>query len=642
VITHLALENWRAYRSLDLAVEAGTTFLVAPNGVGKSSVLEAVRWALGGGHVETRPSMVRKGHTTATVAVTVSLPAGPLVVTRTLSVARARPVATTTATLAGAAVDEAHAYRLLEESWTADARFVSRTAFLTEDLRRDSDDPNLRAHLCRAYSLDDLQRAIAEIEPVLAALSKSLKASRAELSGTRDQLAAAGAEAARFGAELDRARDVVEAARAAHAEIRTALEEARAAAARHAAAQAWREGRDRLLAQAAPVAPDAVAAATAGPASEPLDVALAAVESRLGAEVEALRADQATLRARLEAAETALAALHEAGAACPVCLRELDDASRARAEDAHRLALENAADHLARLDEARAPAALDGVRCLAREAAALGPPPEDGGPADLDALVAAEAQAVAVLEAAAAGLREAELNHAAAEERVEAVRADLAAADALTEQYRAEAILEAGRAALHNTVTAVLGRQLEPLAAEVNRRWEAVFPDRPNLHLTPDGTMTRAIDDAHLEFGAFSAGEQTVAKLMMRLTTLLSTTTVPFCWIDEPLEHLDPSSRQLVASTLAHLTGPPPLRGPNAVTGLRGPNAVTGLRGPNAVAGLRGPNAVAGLRGPNAVAGLAQIFVTTYEEPLARRLAELQPDRVRVQYLRTAPVPSAR
>jgi chromosome segregation ATPase len=380
VITHLALENWRAYRSLDLAVEAGTTFLVAPNGVGKSSVLEAVRWALGGGHVETRPSMVRKGHTTATVAVTVSLPAGPLVVTRTLSVARARPVATTTATLAGAAVDEAHAYRLLEESWTADARFVSRTAFLTEDLRRDSDDPNLRAHLCRAYSLDDLQRAIAEIEPVLAALSKSLKASRAELSGTRDQLAAAGAEAARFGAELDRARDVVEAARAAHAEIRTALEEARAAAARHAAAQAWREGRDRLLAQAAPVAPDAVAAATAGPASEPLDVALAAVESRLGAEVEALRADQATLRARLEAAETALAALHEAGAACPVCLRELDDASRARAEDAHRLALENAADHLARLDEARAPAALDGVRRLAREAAALGPRPRTAAP----------------------------------------------------------------------------------------------------------------------------------------------------------------------------------------------------------------------------------------------------------------------
>ena len=80
-----------------------------------------------------------------------------------------------------------------------------------------------------------------------------------------------------------------------------------------------------------------------------------------------------------------------------------------------------------------------------------------------------------------------------------------------------------------------------------------------------------------------------VAKLMMRLTTLLVTTKVPFCWIDEPLEHLDQRSRHLVGSMLAHLS---------------------------------------------TTAGLEQVFVTTYEEALARRLAELQPDRVRVKYLR--------
>ena len=176
--------------------------------------------------------------------------------------------------------------------------------------------------------------------------------------------------------------------------------------------------------------------------------------------------------------------------------------------------------------------------------------------------------------------------------KVEAIRTDLETASALTEQYRAEALLEAAKAALDQTITTVLGRQLEPVAAEVNRRWEAVFPDRPNLHVMPDGQMSRVIDGDQLEFGAFSAGEQTVAKLMMRLTTLLATTTVPFCWVDEPLEHLDPVSRQLVGSTLAHLS---------------------------------------------AAGGLEQIFVTTYEEPLARRLAELQPDRVRVQYLRTEP-----
>ena len=116
-----------------------------------------------------------------------------------------------------------------------------------------------------------------------------------------------------------------------------------------------------------------------------------------------------------------------------------------------------------------------------------------------------------------------------------------------------------------------------------------MFPDRPNLKLMPDGTMSRDAGGFPLAFTAFSAGEKMVARLMMRLTTLLVTTKVPFCWVDEPLEHLDPRSRHLVGSMLAHLSTTP---------------------------------------------GLEQIFVTTYEELLARRLAELQPGRVRVEYLR--------
>jgi DNA repair exonuclease SbcCD ATPase subunit len=583
VITHIAIENWRAYRELDLDIDPGTTFLVAPNGVGKSSLLEAVRWALGAGHVPERPSMIRQGHTAAHVTVTLALPAGVLAVTRSLKAARTKVTASTTATLDGREVGEEEAVRLLEEAWTANARFVSRTAFLTEDLRRDAEDPNLRTHLCRAYSLDDLQRAIADIEPVLAQLSKSLKASRAELSGTRDQLEAAAAELEALASGVGAAREQVDVARNAHAEARASLDRARASAALRAAAEAWRARHEGLLALALPLV-------GALPPDTSLADALVALEDRLSALVDSTRARQADLRARLAAAEASLATLHDAGAACPTCLRALDDDSRDRAEDLHRATVDAVGKDLARLDDTAAAATLETVRGLARQAAALGPAPEPPEATDLDAHVDAEALAQAALEAAVAGQREAEMKAAAALARVEAIRTDLDAADALTERYRAEALLEAGKAALHQTVTTVLGRQLEPLAAEVNRRWEAVFPDRPNLHLTPDGELSRDIDGAPLEFAAFSAGEQTVAKLMMRLTTLLATTTVPFCWIDEPLEHLDPVSRQLVGSTLAHLS---------------------------------------------AAGGLEQIFVTTYEEPLARRLAELQPGRVRVQYLRT-------
>ena len=139
------------------------------------------------------------------------------------------------------------------------------------------------------------------------------------------------------------------------------------------------------------------------------------------------------------------------------------------------------------------------------------------------------------------------------------------------------------------TISSVLGEQLAPLASEVNRRWQTVIPDRPNLKLMPDGTMSRDAGGFPLAFTAFSAGEKMVARLMMRLTTLLVSTKVPFCWVDEPLEHLDPRSRHLVGSMLAHLSTAP---------------------------------------------GLERIFVTTHEELLARRLAELQPGRVRVEYLR--------
>lgn len=584
MITRIVLENWRAYRALELDIDPGTTFLVAPNGVGKSSLLEAVRWALGAGHVASRPSMIRQGHDASRVSVTLALPAGELTVTRSLTAARTKVAATAAATLDGREVEETEAVRLLEQEWSAGVRFVSRTAFLTEDLRRDAEDPNLRTHLCRAYSLDDLQRAVAEIEPVLTQLSKELRASRAELSGTREQLRQAAEELEALAAGVVMARQTVEAARTAHAEARAALDQVRASVAAQGAALAWQERHDQLLARAAPLL-------DGPPGDMPVAAALGTLEHRLAATVDDIRARQAELRSRLAAAEASLATLHDAEAACPVCLRALDDDSRGHAADLHRATLVSVRADLSGLDDTTPAAALDAVRSLARQAATLGPAPEAPAPADLGAAVEAEAAAQAALEAAVAGQREAEMRAEAALGRVEAIRADIEAADALTERYRYEALLEAGKAALHQTVTTVLGRQLEPLAAEVNRRWEAVFPDRPNLALTPDGELSRHIDGAPLEFAAFSAGEQTVAKLMMRLTTLLATTTVPFCWIDEPLEHLDPVSRQLVGATLAHLSAP---------------------------------------------GGLEQIFVTTYEEPLARRLADLQPGRVRVQYLRTA------
>lgn len=583
MIRRVRLENWRAYRHLDLSVEPGVTFLVAPNGVGKSSLLEAVRWTLAAGEVADNPTVVRHGHTEASATVTVTSGQGELEVRRVLNLRGARSLSSFEATLDGRTLQEAEFRRLLADDWSADLRFVSRTAFLTEDLRVDRDEPDLKSHLCRVYSLDDLQRALEEIGPALGQANRGVRAARAELTATEVQLNDAKEERARLEGRLEAARLAMTAARDRHAATRQAAERASGAARLQADAAAW-DDRNAALHREIAEALGSLAEDSS------LEEMLGQAEQLVRNDIESARAEQARLSARLESVEEALASLHQAGAHCPVCLRELDGPSRERAEHLHSQGLVEVREQLQAIDPNPLIDRLNQIVTLERRAMAIGERPNPGEAGDLDVLTAETASALSELEHAAAELRELEMATRAADEKIERISGDLAEAELLKRRYREVALLEAAEHALNSTISSVLGEQLAPLTAAVNRRWQSVFPDRPNLNMQPDGSMSRDAAGAALAFAAFSAGEKMVAKLMMRLTTLLVTTKVPFCWVDEPLEHLDPRSRHLVASMLAHLS---------------------------------------------TAAGLGQIFVTTYEEPLARRLAEFQPGLVRVQYLRT-------
>ena len=583
MIRRVRLDNWRAYRRLDLAVEPGVTFLVAPNGVGKSSLLEAVRWALSPGDSVDDPTVIRHGHTDAAAGVTVASESGELDVRRVLTLRGSRAVSSFEATLNGRKLPEAEFRRFLADAWSADLRFISRTAFLTEDLRIEQDEPDLRSHLCRVYSLDELQRALQEIVPALGRASRGVRAARAELTATAAELNAAREDRARLDDLLETARSEVIEARERHADAQRAAERASAANELRAAAAVWADQSAALRREI-----EELAGPPTGDAS--LTGVLSQAKLSVRSEVESARAEQARLTARLESIEEALARLQEAGGQCPVCLRELDDQSRGTAEHLHSQGLVEIRERLQGIDPGPFLERLNRIETLERRATALGerPNPEDAG--DFDVLSGESAAALARVERAAAALRELEISVQAADEKIERISGEIAEAELLKRRYREVALLDAAEKALNITIGSVLGEQLEPLVSETNRRWQSVFPDRPNLKLMPDGTMSRDVGGGELSFGAFSAGEKVVAKLMLRLTTLLLTTRVPFCWVDEPLEHLDPRSRHLVGSMLAHLSG---------------------------------------------AAGLEQIFVTTYDEPLARRLAEFQPGRVRVEYLRT-------
>src|SRR5215470_11210075 len=74
MIRRLTLQNWRNYEDVTVNFGAGTTFVVASNGVGKTSLVEAARWALFGTNAPGGHAAVRAGAASAVVIVELELP----------------------------------------------------------------------------------------------------------------------------------------------------------------------------------------------------------------------------------------------------------------------------------------------------------------------------------------------------------------------------------------------------------------------------------------------------------------------------------------------------------------------------------------------------------------------------------------
>ena len=95
--------------------------------------------------------------------------------------------------------------------------------------------------------------------------------------------------------------------------------------------------------------------------------------------------------------------------------------------------------------------------------------------------------------------------------------------------------------------------RIEPLASEVRTRWKHLFTNN-GLTFSSDGSITRLHGDAELPWDTLSGGERTWARIVTHLIVMGTTTSLPFAWFDEPIEHLDPQLRHAVAATLATAT----------------------------------------------------------------------------------------
>jgi DNA repair exonuclease SbcCD ATPase subunit len=583
------LQNWRTYENLDLRLGPGTTFIVAPNGVGKTSLMEAASWAVfGAPRPSQRPAnAVRAGAASATATVELVLPDGrALTISRSLPKKAGAAAPDPAASLDGEELTADRAASEAQRAYGADLGFLARAAMPRQPLELGHlSDLRLHDHLCRIFGVDKLLDASAELDRRIRAQESLIREARGGAPAAEDVLS-------RLRAVVAKRSKAYEAAATAHTSASERVARAQQAGKDRGRLRQWQERATALQASLTELAGRAAPDAALDPRRpESLPAELEAALAHSHSELEAVRVRQATLAGRTAALQQHSATLAGAHGDCPVCRRPLDEAAAAAASSAHHDDLARTGAEAAELreKEADAVARRDRLAELARQVRALpqpGPRPafdDAGGPAESVEDLTAE------LERAFSSLvsRRSDLDLADRELR-EAQEGD-AAHTRLEDLYAGEAVLRASRAAMSATITELLDQTIEPLTAEVNARWQRLFPHRGRLRTASTGDVSREVNGEELPFSAFSTGERTGLAILLRLLVLEMATRADFCWFDEPLEHLDPEARRRVAEALAR-------------------------------AGMSGP--------------LRQIVVTTYEEPLARRLAERHPGQVRLIYVR--------
>lgn len=570
MIERLELSRWRAFDHVDIPFEQGTTFLVAPNGVGKTSLLLGLTWAVFGEHANVdAKSCVRLGQDSAEATVTITIgDRRRLTIHRTVTSAGKTSVEYSDGEQA---MDAAEAQALLTDEFGAPMDIAARIAVI-RGAAQDDGELQLSEHLYDAFGVSGLRRAAATATKVhkeaVAARKKLRTASRSQLRD-RNQLAAL---AEKFTRDLD---DLANKRTPLAHTLKEALQAQQAVGtweAHDAAVVARRAAIDELVASATPL----------GLAGRDLDelaraVSLAQTANRLA--TEQARQSLTEARAQALAAQTALQLLEGHDPSCPTCARPFhgDELTTAIAAQNDSLTLAQARIESAQADLSRLAVSDQQLAAVMSGVAALNrPPSEPAAPrptGDPDAAVAS-AQDELRTHDELVGSVNSERNAIVAQlDNDEALQA---AYEAERSAWRREALAQAAAAALAGTAERLAKEHIEPLSQQVRWRWKALFGE-DGLQLRPDGTIVRVVGDRVLPWSQLSGGEQIWARLVASLLVLRSSTTLPFAWLDEPLEHLDPRARRIVATDLATTTrsGRP-----------------------------------------------AQMIVTTYEHTLARQLAE--------------------
>jgi DNA repair exonuclease SbcCD ATPase subunit len=575
MIQRLELQNWRAYDRLDFELGPGATFVVASNGIGKTSLVMGAAWGIFGDIAGVRGvDEIRGQAETATVKVELRLPSGEtLAIARSIDQRGRQTIEAKAGDRAFSSQEELDG--VLAAQFGADARVLAQlTVMIHGGLHETQGEFTLQDHLAGVFGVRPLFEAAARAEAVAAETASTLR--KTKLVERKDQR-----EKEELVADLRAAEQDLLAARQMREGAIAVLDEA---AERLRGALEWSAYRTALSERGARLTAYAeLAGSLLNRHLEPDGVvaALAEWEADVERSISEADTDAATARGRAEVIRESIVHLGAAEAVCPTCLRPLAEHEATQAVQQHTENLDALTEAIADADDRATQhrAVLANLRRILTDVRSVPIPSEpssDHESDDLDAVrrshdtardeVQRLDQDAAVRTAAVASIQEA----------LQAIQQDQERTQGIEELYRLEGLATAAAQTLRGTADRIMEHQIEPLVAEIARRWKQTF-GKEGLQLSPDGRITRTVGGRTLGFGALSGGERVWALLVTRLLIAAASTQAPFVWLDEPLEHLDPRLRRIVAGTLAMASS---------------------------------------------LAGLRQVVVTTYEAPIARQLME--------------------
>ena len=554
MIHRLRLRNWRSYEDLDLQLGPGTTFVVAPNGVGKTSLVYGLAWGVFGHHSSVVPKdCIRAGAASAEVQVDFDLPDGRrLGISRT---AKRRGAPTANFEIDGARLTGNSAVAEMEQALGIELPVAGRLSMMLGGGHiATSDTLDLERHLHHAFGVAHLLSAAKIAQSVAKEAAKARASLRSTTRQRIEHRAALECEIARVEAET---ADLIERGRGLE-RVRDAAAVERSIVERQLELldqfERYERQRSHLMATIEglldrPPPPDSNELIGSRLRSELETTERAVVEVTEGA---------FTARSIVTAAERALKLLDEDDSVCSTCMRPLSRHERTSAVFAHKSQQEAAEAELRRLEGTRRvmETHAQAVSQALVQLEALEPP----GIHVEDASVPNRAAADALYRKASADLDEHYRQLGEVQSRLESLKAQVASDDQIQEEernlrlaYRREAAALAGARVLQEAADQVIQARIEPMANEMRVRWKHLFTNN-GLIFRPDGSITRYRDGEELRWDTLSGGERTWARIVTHLIVMGTTTSLPFAWFDEPLEHLDPQLRHAVAATLARAT----------------------------------------------------------------------------------------